>query len=68
MTSKIRFKLGALELEFEGSENFLKDELTQLLTKSRISTTRPSLPRKHLSHETKAPMRAGWEPKALLHR
>jgi len=32
MTSKIRIKLGAIEVEYEGSEQFLKDELPQLLT------------------------------------
>ena len=32
MTSKIRIKLGAIEVEYEGSEQFLKEELPQLLT------------------------------------
>lgn len=31
MTSKIRIKLGAIEIEYEGSEEFLKDELPELL-------------------------------------
>lgn len=30
-TSKIRIKLGAIEVEYEGSEAFLKEELPQLL-------------------------------------
>jgi hypothetical protein len=32
VTSKIRIKLGAIEVEYEGSETFLKEELPQLLT------------------------------------
>jgi hypothetical protein len=31
-TSKIRIKLGAIEIEYEGSEVFLKEELPQLLS------------------------------------
>lgn len=31
-TSKIKIKLGAIEVEYEGSETFLKEELPQLLT------------------------------------
>ncbi|GAB4512731.1 MAG: hypothetical protein Tsb0026_16850 [Sulfuricaulis sp.] len=31
MTSKIRIKLGPIEVEYEGTENFLKEELPQLL-------------------------------------
>jgi hypothetical protein len=31
-TSKIRIKLGAIEVEYEGSESFLKEELPQLLS------------------------------------
>lgn len=31
-TSKIKIKLGAIEIEYEGSETFLKEELPQLLT------------------------------------
>lgn len=31
MTSKIRIKLGAIEIEYEGSEEFLKEELPELL-------------------------------------
>lgn len=31
MTSKIRIKLGAIEIEYEGSESFLKEELSDLL-------------------------------------
>jgi hypothetical protein len=31
MTSKIRIKLGPIEVEYEGSEDFLKEELPQLL-------------------------------------
>lgn len=31
MTSKIRIKLGAIEVEYEGSEDFLKQELPALL-------------------------------------
>jgi hypothetical protein len=30
-TSKIKIKLGAIDVEYEGSENFLKEELPQLL-------------------------------------
>lgn len=30
-TSKIKIKLGAIEIDYEGSENFLKEELPQLL-------------------------------------
>lgn len=30
-TSKIKIKLGAIEIEYEGSESFLKEELPQLL-------------------------------------
>ena len=32
MTSKIRIKMGFIEVEFEGSEQFLKEELPDLLT------------------------------------
>ena len=32
MNSKIRIKLGPIEVEYEGSEAFLKEELPQLLT------------------------------------
>ncbi len=32
MTSKIRVKMGAIEVEFEGSEKFLKEELLHLLS------------------------------------
>lgn len=32
MTSKIRIKMGAVEVEFEGSEDFLKKELPDLLS------------------------------------
>lgn len=32
MTSKIRIKMGAIEIEYEGSESFLKEELPALLT------------------------------------
>ena len=32
MTSKIRIKMGAIEVEYEGSEEFLKTELPELLT------------------------------------
>ena len=32
MTSKIRIKLGPIEVEYEGSETFLKEELPQLLS------------------------------------
>lgn len=32
VTSKIKIKLGAIEVEYEGSESFLKDELPSLLT------------------------------------
>ena len=45
-TSKIKIKLGAIEIEYEGSETFLKEELPQLLsaisdlyTKSRPALT-----------------------------
>jgi len=31
-TSKIKIKLGAIEVEYEGSENFLKEELPHLLS------------------------------------
>lgn len=31
-TSKIKIKLGAIEIEYEGSETFLKEELPQLLS------------------------------------
>lgn len=31
-TSKIRIKLGAIEVEYEGSESFLKEELLALLS------------------------------------
>lgn len=31
-TSKIKIKLGAIEVEYEGSESFLKEELPQLLS------------------------------------
>lgn len=31
MTSKIRIKMGPIEVEYEGSENFLKEELPELL-------------------------------------
>lgn len=31
-TSKIRIKFGSIEVEFEGSESFLKEELPQLLS------------------------------------
>lgn len=31
MTSKIKIKMGAIEIEYEGSEQFLKDELPALL-------------------------------------
>lgn len=31
MTSKIKIKMGAIEIEYEGSENFLKEELPALL-------------------------------------
>lgn len=31
MTSKIRMKLGSIEVEYEGTENFLKEEFLQLL-------------------------------------
>lgn len=31
-TSKIKIKLGAIEVEYEGSETFLKEELPQLLS------------------------------------
>jgi hypothetical protein len=31
MTSKIRIKLGPIEVEYEGTESFLKEELPQLL-------------------------------------
>ncbi len=31
MTSKIRIKMGAIEIEYEGSENFLKEDLHALL-------------------------------------
>ncbi len=31
MTSKIRIKLGAIEIEYEGAEDFLKEELPELL-------------------------------------
>lgn len=32
MTSKIRIKMGAIEVEYEGSEQFLKEELPELLS------------------------------------
>lgn len=32
MTSKIKIKMGAIEIEYEGSEQFLKDELPALLS------------------------------------
>ena len=32
MTSKIKIKMGAIEIEYEGSEQFLKDELPELLS------------------------------------
>lgn len=32
MTSKIKIKMGAIEVEYEGSEQFLKEELPELLT------------------------------------
>lgn len=32
MTSKIKIKMGAIEIEYEGSESFLKEELPALLT------------------------------------
>lgn len=32
MTSKIRIKLGPVEVEYEGNEAFLKDELPDLLS------------------------------------
>lgn len=32
MTSKIRIKMGAIEVEYEGSEQFLKKELQELLS------------------------------------
>lgn len=32
MTSKIRIRMGAIEVEYEGSEAFLKDELPDLLS------------------------------------
>ena len=48
-TSKIKIKLGAIEVEYEGSETFLKEELPQLLSavsvlyaKSRATLVPPS--------------------------
>jgi len=48
-TSKIKIKLGAIEVEYEGSESFLKEELPQLLSavsdlyaKSRAALEPPS--------------------------
>ena len=32
MTSKIRIKMGDVEVEYEGSEDFLRDELSELLS------------------------------------
>lgn len=32
MTSKIRIKMGAIEVEYEGTEQFLKEELPELLS------------------------------------
>ncbi|MBL1321037.1 MAG: hypothetical protein COA63_008270 [Methylophaga sp.] len=32
MTSKIKIKMGAIEIEYEGSEDFLKEELPELLS------------------------------------
>lgn len=32
MTSKIKIKMGAIEIEYEGAEQFLKDELPELLS------------------------------------
>lgn len=47
-TSKIKIKLGAIEIDYEGSETFLKEELPQLLaavsdlyTKSRSALEQP---------------------------
>jgi hypothetical protein len=31
MTSKIKIKMGAIEIDYEGSEEFLKEELPSLL-------------------------------------
>jgi hypothetical protein len=44
MTSKIRIKLGAIEVEYEGSEQFLKEELPQLLTAALKEAPAGTLP------------------------
>ena len=41
--SKIKIKMGLLEVEFEGSEAFLKAELPDLL--AAVETLRPEAPR-----------------------
>jgi hypothetical protein len=46
VTSKVRFKLGQLEVECEGTEDFLRDELPKLLeTFSRLQRTIPAVER-----------------------
>lgn len=44
-TSKIKIKLGAIEVEYEGSETFLKEELPQLLSavSDLYAKSRPTL-------------------------
>lgn len=45
MTSKIRIKLGPIEVEYEGSETFLKEELPQLLSAVSELYSRSNIPK-----------------------
>lgn len=68
-TSKIKIKLGAIEIEYEGSESFLKEELPQLLSavsdlyaKSR-STLEPPLLQSNSNLPPGSNPNAGDKPK-----
>ncbi len=57
MTSKIRIKLGPIEVEYEGSESFLKEELPYLLAAvakspqgKRRSSRDPTTPSEAANH------------------
>jgi hypothetical protein len=58
-TSKIKIKLGAIEVEYEGTESFLKEELPSLLTtvadiyeKAGEKLNPPAANNSHQSHTT----------------
>jgi hypothetical protein len=56
MTSKIKIKMGAIEIEYEGSESFLKEELPALLTavSDLYKSSAPLIEASNLAPETTA--------------